>query len=429
MIFGTMKTNIGNRVGTTASDDLTIIGQFLNRTIRQFVDDLTIQNMKQGRILTEDDRFSYPLNADVSQLLNPMVIPQSQQFVHQMGMSEFNFRYPNPVADGAPYLYVDLGQSGVERQPHTKLRIISDSVSDTQSIKITGISDHREITENVTLTGLTAVLTTNSYSMTTALPLLSSVAVGTVTVTANSSSGNSALPTVAAAGSVTICTITAGLTEPTALLQPGSLIRIKSTAEEADTLGVIIEGSVIDTTNILSDIPRRVTLTTTATATTENQTSLRFTSISQISKTEASTGNILIMADPGARIIAVIPPEVPSVSYTLVGLYPIGSGESINYTYERAFADLANSGDTINLPTVTHHYVEKWAEYAYMDHIGQRKGIQHIFASQEYQEDLQRVRRRLNTTGTSRVVMGGRVAGLTSGANRVPSDIALPING
>ena len=363
-----LETLITKRVRDTTTATKTIVREYA-----QDVLDLMLMRMgptvleREGEILTESGRSTYALRPDVAKVLPPMRISTLNRTIVPEDFDKLD-RWALGTATGIPQNYYIYGSKGVTRQPESKIRLVSDSASDTQKVSIYGISGGRATSESVTMTGTTAILTSNTYSRLTDLPTAASVAIGTITATANSTTAQSSYPTVANAGGNTVFTIKVAATQPTNLHSPGSLVRLTMGTEfdsgnpAGDQSGaVIIEGYVVDVSDASSNdfniIYARESVSTDGTnpQTTATVGTLRFIEIISVSKSWDSTNSLIVSIDPEI-IVAMIPPEKRTQNYPQITFYPQPSSSyGIRYRYVSEHPKL---GTTI---TTTDAYQPPWA--------------------------------------------------------------------
>ena len=338
MTLKELTDTVANRIRDTSSTTDTRIREFAQDVMDMILLHTNYPGQeREGIIRTVDGVSRYALRPDVARIIDPIRVIEDQQIVYPMTVVEWDLAWPKPTSTGTPFNYCLWEAAGVEKQPESKLRFVSDTAGDVRTVSIYGISGGVQKSETITLAGATGVLSTNTYSELTDLPEASAThATAVITATANSSSGDSNLPTVAAAGSVTVFTIAATATKPTTLMNPGSLVRIKMNTDDADDRGkvVIVEGYVLDTTNNRDRLFIRESITTDATnSTTFVNSTNRFTSIINISKAWNADQILYIRVDPVAAIVATIPSAVRTIRYPQISFYPIPTGQTIRYRY------------------------------------------------------------------------------------------------
>lgn len=320
---------------------------------------------KSGIIRSVDGQATYALSPDVARVLDTMYTMEDQQPIVPSHVDTWDYLRPKPTASGTPTEYVLWGEGPITQQPHSKLRLVSDSASDTQDVVIYGISYGIPRSETITLTGMAAVLSTYAYQQLTDAPTAASAAVGTITATSNSTSGDTARPTVANAGNVTVFTITADNTQPTDQTQPGSLLRFEMNTDTSGdrSQSITIEGYIADRTNLVDRIFTRETVTTDATnSTTSVVSSNVWTEVTNITKNWNSTHRLLVMCDPGDKVVTVIPPEHRSVKYPYIQFHPIPSGEAIRYRYMARWSRLFNNTDQ---PSFDERFDSIWVDHTW----------------------------------------------------------------
>lgn len=403
--FVQMKNKIGSRLGDTSTPSLSLYGDYINDVVERLLAETGAYDRPAHLLRTVSGQFAYGLTADLFDVQEPMTMPGLSRTITPLTRAKFERHFSNPNTTGSPEYFIPLDRCGVSRQPASKLCFVSNNVNDTQVVTVRALSDYRWIEETVTLTGTTRVLTSYAYHGMADI-VLSSVAVGTITITANSSAGDSTLPTTSTNGSVTIGTITVGATRPSAIINPGSLIRMVSTSASDTAVSAVVEGETIDTTNALDSIEHREVKT--LNGTTEVQTTARFSRISRVSKTSDTVGTLIVKADPGARIIAVIPSGKRMLDIHIVGFYPVPTGEPIHYFGSSSYLPMVNDGDRPPLPESVHYIVEQWAETLARDAFGDRQGLSHYVITDGWRKDVMAIRHRINPSTTNDIVIGRR---------------------
>jgi len=412
MTFKEIYDEVGARIGDTSTSTVARTKSIINDVIQGMSLHLASE-VRQGILRTTSGRMRYGLHPDAGQLLNPWHDMEQQTVIDEVDGMIFDGHVVRPAASGTPTMYTLRERAGISRQPASKLRLVSDSTSDTQAVTVYGLVDGQATSESVTMTGnvSTGVLTTNDYQDVTQSPVAASAAVGTITVTSNSTAANSALPTTTVAGLITVCTITAGNTISTDLQSPGSVVRIKMAADNGtdDRSKIVrVEGESFFDNENYDGVVRRNDITTHASdATTEVQSGKKFTKIYNVTKEWDSTDTLLVMVDPGARIVAVIPQEVRSMSFQYVDLYPIPIGSSIRYPYRPRFTPLVEEGDTPPYDPQYHRIVLKWAYKLAQGFKGDFTGDVDYSTNPEFLQDIAQVQRSMDVVSNTPVVVGG----------------------
>jgi hypothetical protein len=320
--------------------------------------------MRDGDIITTSGRAQYPLEPDYHSLQGQFFIPESTQRLQMMSVDEFNKIVPNPDKTAQlPSVAMITGSFPVKHQPHTLVRGISSSASDTQKATIFGISYGQDQSEAITLAGTTGVMTVKAYSRVYKIEL-ASAAVGTVTFTGGTSSADITLPKVATAGDMTVGTVAAAATTSTNIVGPGSLVRISMDADNAadQSQSVRLEGYTVNTTLGIDKVLTRETITTGADATDSVVSGNRYTEILSIQKGWDSTGTMIVKADPNAATVALIGPNQRSVEYPQGRFYNVPDGKTIRYRYIPLGVKMNNDNDIPPMPELFHQMIAEWAE-------------------------------------------------------------------
>ncbi len=193
--FTQMKTNIGAELMDTSSNFATLIGRFINRRYYQILRAINWKNIQDSySFSTVVGTNSYVLPDDFGKEVS-CYDSTNDIYLSKMDLTEM-FRLNGSTYEdaGAIGSYL-IKEDTVKEQPTSAsvLAISSSSASDTtQSILIRGISSGVETYETVTLTGVTPVNTTNSYTRVKAISK-SAATVGSVTITSNSAAVTLAL--------------------------------------------------------------------------------------------------------------------------------------------------------------------------------------------------------------------------------------------
>lgn len=190
--FSDSKTSIGQAVGDTSSAFATRIGRWVNRRWRRVYNALLLaevwENVREYAFSTTSGTREYALPYDFDEMLTLMDETNDRQ-LDRITQHEYlqQFGY-NLDQTGAPIAYIQYAEGSVATQPTSAsaIRFASDAVADTsQKGRVRGIVSGVETTEQVTLTGTTAVSTTKSFSEVYEISL-DSVCTGVVTVDSNS---------------------------------------------------------------------------------------------------------------------------------------------------------------------------------------------------------------------------------------------------
>ena len=402
-----MADRVAARLGDTSSGTATKINEFLDDVMAVIAQEIQFPGkLMLGSVKTVSGQYMYGLEPDVAQIKPPMLVRGKSSCIYPIDLTTFRMRYPDPDSTGTPRIYIPMGSAGVREQPASYLRLISTSASDVCAISIPCIVRGVPQTIEVTLTGATAVLSTEKVTEVTGLPTADAAAVGTITCTANSTLADATLPVVATAGHVTVFSIALGATQPTTTVNPGSIVRIKMTKDAAADRNkqITIEGygiEYIGSSFSQEKVYRRVTLSTDGTLSTTEVTYpttaltnnyFRFTKIENVTKNWDATETMIVTVDP-QNVVAVIPPSKRSMSFKHYGFYPFPDGTTIDYAYFASVpSGLENDSDEPPFDPRAHLYVERWAEMLIKDFRGSRKGTAFIYTTQEFARDMERLK-------------------------------------
>jgi len=136
--------------------------------------------LDKGRVPNEEREFTLTTEEDTSQYGMPLYVrrvlniedPDTPRFVFVTTPRAFDKNYPGTTESGTPSMAYIMGVRGVQKQPASDgvLSLSSDSTVDAGSnyqVRVTGFNTAGVlVTEMVTLTGTTAVETSNSYDST-----------------------------------------------------------------------------------------------------------------------------------------------------------------------------------------------------------------------------------------------------------------------
>ena len=421
------------RIGVDGSTDTTThnrVISFLNNVIQGMALHVAAE-IRSGILRTESGRTRYGLDPDVGQLLDPMQSIEDGSIVEEVPPSVFDSHIVKPESTGQPAMYTLRERVGTMRQPATKIRFGSDSASDTQAITVYGIVEGKPDSESVTLPGsaTVGVLTTYEYEKITQSPVAASAAVGTITFTGNSSSGDSTLPTAAAGkeGDITLGTITVGNTTSTNFINPGSLITIEMSGSDTaadQSKEVRIEGDSIIEADAIDGILAREDISTGADSTSVVLSSGNFTSIARIAKAWDATNTLIVKGDPNqARVLAVIPPNRRSISIQHVDLYPEPTGNAVQYWYRPRVANLLDDNDEPPFDPQYHSVLLKWTYQLLKGWTGDVTGDVDWSTNPEFLADIEQVQRSMDVVSNTNIVVGG---GASRRRNRSRHGLVLP---
>lgn len=369
------------------------------------------ENIRDGFIRTTSGRFQYPLEPDVFKVNGQFYIEENTQRLITMSTDEFNQIVPRPDKNAnVPYVAMLPESYPVRQQPATFIRGISSSASDTMEATIFGEVYGLVTSEAITMSGTTGVLTTKEFTWVHRIGA-ASAPVGTLTFTANTSSGDTTLPTVATAGDFTVGTIAAGAVRSTDTIGPASLIRIKMDADVAGdrSQSVRVEGYTVDTTNTRDRLFKRETLTTDGTnATTSVVSSNRYSEITKIQKGWDSTNTLLVSADPTATLIGEVGPDRRSVSYQQARFYNITDGKTILYRYTPHMVEMQNDNDQPDVPELYHQMVAEWAEKIVRGWQGDfTRGIRTLSNNADFDRAIAEAQANSSPEASDSIILGG----------------------
>ena len=366
-----IEDQITLNIGDTSTNTVTQVLSAIDIVLRELRSRVEWQGrISEGFIRTTSGRYQYALEPDVYRLQGNFYIPDDATTLEMVSADSFNDSIPQVEGTGVPSVAMLASSFPVGHQPHSYVRVASSSASDTMDVTIYGKSYGLITSEAVTLPGsaTNGILTTKYFSEVYRI-IAESAPVGTITASSNTTAGDTTLPTVAAAGGVTVGTIAIGATESTNVINPGSFVRIAMSTDVAGDRGQIVrlEGYRIDTTTRTDRLFHRMDVTTggsdfpTTNATTSVVSSIRFTEITAITKAWDATYRLLVTTDPGSTVCQ-IGPNSRSAEYPQVRFYNIPNGATIHYRYIPAHIKLSNDTDIPQVPELYHQLVAEWAE-------------------------------------------------------------------
>jgi len=185
--FNTIKSNVGSNIQDTSSAMATIIGRFVNKRYFQILRTINWDCTRPDYTLTTTSVQEYVLPDDFGKEISVRDTTNGLE-LGRTDIQRLITDYPDSFDDSGSAARYYIREDNVQDQPTSAsvLAIVSSSASDTtQTILIRGVSSGVETSESVTLTGLTSVNTTNSYTRVKAISK-SAVTVGKITVTSNS---------------------------------------------------------------------------------------------------------------------------------------------------------------------------------------------------------------------------------------------------
>jgi len=181
--------NIGGQDST--GDALTIAKNSLNRAYRRVLA-LSGQasSHREFSLTIASSTSQYGLGPYVKRVLN-IDDPNNNRRVEQITKGDYDTLYPGTTSTGDPRDYYILGVFGVNAQPSSAstLSFTSSSATDNGKIRVNGFVSGVYTSEQITLNGTTAVVTSNSYTSVERVTKLqedSTIHAGNVTATSNS---------------------------------------------------------------------------------------------------------------------------------------------------------------------------------------------------------------------------------------------------
>lgn len=413
MTFGEMKTQISNRMGDGSAQTLLRIGEYINDIMMRISDEIQYPGeLRQGRIRTESGRYSYPLEPDVAQVVEPMTVPQDNANIWSTPIETFISRVQEPTSTGTPHNFMHLGNFGVERQPASP--ILFSSQTNAITAVITGTVDYLDVEASL---ALNVGSTTSTIENFTTIDNVVLSAVPSTTLTASTN-----------ADAVKVAEFTTSeliaSTSAYGVFNPGSIITFNPPAAP-DPLSVItfhIKGyGIIPADGVWNSTPEAVSKDNVYfeeelafNSITDVPTLQRYTTIESISTSAETAGFCPFEADPSARQVLLLPPKKRSLNVPVVGLYPLSSGKRVTYSYYRALTALTTDSDVPSMDPRVHRYITKWSEAACLAWYGDDKGIQDTIqnALPSWQKDIATIRSMLGLVANNTVVIGGRAANI-----------------
>ena len=154
------------------------------------------------------------------------------------------------------------------------------------------------------------------------------------------------------------------------------------------------------------------------------ESSKNFTSIESISGSAQNLSGAVFISTPVtktedtngvqgywdySRLIGKMGANQTSEDIPIVGLYPIPTGQSIDYQYYRRLSAMISDSDRPPMDDRVHRYIKKWAESAFLAWFGSNMGIQETIqnALPSWQSDMRTVRNFLGLVPNRKTVMGG----------------------
>lgn len=239
----------------------------------------------------------------------------ARSYMELLSAAQFQQQVPDPTSTGYSRSAIYHGLVPYKQPLQSAITLVSSSASDTGTVTVRGMCEGYEQSESVTLTGLTEVDTTKTYSKLYSVVAGSAV---TGTITLYDAADNS-LGTIAAAG--TTATISS---QPATKLSVVSSSAADAAATDADDImrirGYNGDGVYLEET---------MSLTGTTAAVTANS----YNQLEEVTKKQTSTGIITVTS--GSRTVAKIAPNQLASQYIMLGLFPIpDAAREINLRYK-----------------------------------------------------------------------------------------------
>ena len=163
MTLGEMKDIIANRLGDTSTNTGNRIVEFINDIMFRISDDIQYPGERRwGQIRTESGRFAYPLEHDVAQVIEPMIVADSNANIWMTPIETFNANVQNPTSTGVPHNFMYYGNYTLDRQPESKLTFTDPNTTGITAT-IYGLSDFRNISESLALVLGQTATTINTF--------------------------------------------------------------------------------------------------------------------------------------------------------------------------------------------------------------------------------------------------------------------------
>lgn len=189
-VFSDIYGNVGNNIQDTSSNTQTIIKGYCNSIYFDILKRVNFEDVNTSySFSTVAGQQDYPLPNNFGK---PVYVYNATYLTELSAISlqELVKDYQSSLSSsGVPTRYVLLKSMPVRRQPTSAstLSIVSSSASDTtQIVRVKGYTSNGvEVDESVTLTGTSAVATTNSYTEIRSISK-SATTTGYITITSNS---------------------------------------------------------------------------------------------------------------------------------------------------------------------------------------------------------------------------------------------------
>ena len=190
--FGDLYGDLLNLGGQDATGDaLTMTKNAVNRAYRRVLSlSGQVSSQREFSLTSAASTSQYGLGPYIKRILN-IDDPNNNRQVDQITKADFDALYPGNTTTGDPREYYILGTYGVNAQPSSAstLSFTSNAATDTGLIRISGFVSGVYTSEQITLNGTSAVVTSASFTTVERVVKLqqsTTVHIGTVTATSNS---------------------------------------------------------------------------------------------------------------------------------------------------------------------------------------------------------------------------------------------------
>ena len=160
------------------------------------------------------------------------------------------------------------------------------------------------------------------------------------------------------------------------------------------------------------------------------ESSKNFTSIESISGSAQNLSGAVFISTPVtktedtngvqgywdySRLIGKMGATQTSEDIPIVGLYPIPSGQSVDYQYYRRLSAMISDTDRPPMDERVHRYIMKWAETAILAWYGESKGVTEVIqvSTPSWMQDMRAIRDILGLSANPEVVIGGRALNIS----------------
>jgi hypothetical protein len=144
-----------------------VINRFYFRVLQATNSD--VQKRNDFTLVTRANAASYGLPLYVREVLN-IEDPENDKFLFEITAAEYDQKYPDTTETGDPDIYYAIGSYGVQRQPAAAgaITVVAGAAGDSSNrfVTVTGFDSSGDLfpPETLTLTGMTAVTSANSYT-------------------------------------------------------------------------------------------------------------------------------------------------------------------------------------------------------------------------------------------------------------------------